>query len=152
MQYGGSWSMNRLRDRLSAASSRWVGSLTRWTWTDQTKWKDEMMASQGYVGQTAEGQVVLQDADPRTEGATYDTVAFSAEDDVVAAVASHPDDPLRCTVLLLAPGTTRVLCVVDPGEGEPLNFAADVESLAPVPGEAVGGTFTLGEFVEVPPA
>ena len=99
----------------------------QWDWTDETGWSDEM-ASQGYVGQTSTGQVTLEDADPRTEGATYDTVAFATEDPAVAAVAVHPDDPLSCNVLLLAVGTTRVLCTVDPG-GEPLNFAADVEVL-----------------------
>ena len=66
----------------------------------------------------AQDRVTLEDADPRTEGATYDTVAFATEDPAVAAVAVHPDDPLSCNVLLLAVGTTRVLCTVDPG-GEP---------------------------------
>lgn len=106
--------------------------------------------AQGFIGQTAEGRVVLHDADPRTEGATYETATFASENDSVAAVAAHPDDPLRCNVLLLSAGATRVICDVDPGEGDVLNFAVDIESLVPPPGEAVGGTFELGEFVEQP--
>ena len=104
--------------------------------------------AQGYIGQTSEGVVVLHDDDPRTEGATYETVSFESADSAIAAVAAHPDDPLRCNVLLVAPGTTQVMCHVDPGVGDPLHFAVDVEALVPPAGEAVGGTFELGEFVE----
>jgi hypothetical protein len=106
----------------------------------------------GFIGQTAEGVVVLQDNDPRTEGATYETVTFTSEDEAIAAVAQFPNDPLRCNVLLIAPGTTRIVCSVDPGSGEPFTLAVDVEAQLPPPGEAVpgGSTFTLGEFVEQP--
>ena len=104
------------------------------------------MAS-GFVGQQAAGVLKLEDADPQTVGAKApEAVTYESEDPDVAAVAAHPDDPLKCTVLLLAPGTTRVLAHVDPGEGEPFDRAADVEAQLPTPGEAVGGTFELGEF------
>lgn len=111
------------------------------------------MAGVGIVGQIAHSGVVLQDDDPRTEGATYETVTFSAEDPAVAAVAAAPDDPLKCTVLLLAAGMTKVLCHVDPGAGEPFDLEVDVEARARTPGEAtpVGSTFELGEFVEQTP-
>lgn len=110
------------------------------------------MPSQGFVGQTAEGQVALQDANPHSEGATFEAATFESEDPGVAAVAAHPDDPLRCNVLLVGAGATRVLCHVDPGQGETLEFAVEVEAALPAPGEAVGGTFELGEFTEQPPA
>ena len=106
------------------------------------------MAS-GYVGQQAAGVLNLVDADPATEGAKApESVTYEAENPDVAAVAAHPDDQLRCTVLLLAVGSTRVLAHVDPGEGEPFDLAVDVEAQLTPPGEAVGGTFELGEFAE----
>ena len=107
------------------------------------------MASQGIVGQQAKGMVTPADADPTTEGATFDTVTYGSGDSAVAAVAADPDDPLKCTVLLVGVGTTAITCTVDPGEGDPLEFAVDVEAQAPTPGEAVGGTFVLDEFEPV---
>ena len=113
---------------------------------------ENLMAGQGFVGQVAHGMVVLQDNDPRTTGAKApESVTYETEDPDVVAVAAHPDDQLQLTVLLLAAGATRVLAHVDPGEGDPFTLATDVEALERTPGEAVGGTFELGEFVEQSP-
>lgn len=109
-----------------------------------------MAAGQGVVGDTAPGVVVLDDSDPRTPpgSATFESVNFSVEDPAVANVNQSFEKPLECVVTLKAPGATRVLCVVDPGAGEHLNFAVAIEARAPEPGEATSGTFELGEFVE----
>ena len=105
----------------------------------------------GFVGQQAAGVMKdLVDADPSTEGAAPpESVTYESSDPLVAAVAAHPDDQLKCTVLLLAPGTSTITCTVDPGAGEPWERVVDVEALAKPPGEAVGGTFELGEFEPV---
>ena len=107
------------------------------------------MAS-GFVGQQAAGVLNLVDADPTTAGARApESVTYEAENPDVAAAVAHPDDQLRCTVLLLAEGTTRVVAHVDPGEGEPFDLAVDVEAKENEAGEAVGGTFELGAFMPV---
>ena len=104
----------------------------------------------GFVGQQAAGMLNLVDADPATEGAKApESVAYEAEDLDVAAAVAHPDDQLKCTVLLLTVGTTRVLAHVDPGKGAPFDLAVDVEAQVKPAGEAVGGTFELGEFAPV---
>ena len=125
------------------------GTFTVGGFSDDGQLTEVMNMATGIVGQRGEGMVRLEDDDPRTEGATYETVSFESEDGEVAAVAASPDDPLKCTILLLTPGTTRVLCHVDPGAAEAFHLAVNIEAQARQPGAAVGGTFEVGTFEEV---
>ena len=108
------------------------------------------MASQGIVGQIAEGTVVLADVDPNTPTSLPpESVTFGSDDETVATVVQNGVDPLKCTVALVGVGTTTITSTVDPGQGDPFDLAVDVEARAPEPGEAVSGTFELGAFEPV---